>query len=175
MAKLARLMIPEQSLIIEPEKIAISGNGLIGELALRNMPRLTEIVLIGSEMAKYHLAFLKCDNGIIQIKGEISTSLMARCQRCLNQMTLNLTIPVNIGVISSHEESELLEDEMEPFLAEDKEVSLQELIEEEILLSLPISALHAEESCPVKQDVNEEITNRVNPFEVLKSLKKKNS
>jgi uncharacterized protein len=57
------------------------------------------------------------------------------------------------------------------------EVDLLQLIEDELILSLPIVALHAEENCSVGPDdmtfgIIEPEQERKNPFEVLKELKR---
>ena len=171
MAKLPRQMLQDQSLTIEPEKIALSGDVLSGKVFLKSMPRLSEYTEIHDELAIYKLEFLKCDNGVTQIMGDISTSLITLCQRCLTNFTINIKIPVSIGIIKNKEDIALLKDDLEPFLAEDNTVSLQQLIEEEILLSLPISPLHSVDVCPVVQTNQKYKSKRDNPFAVLKSIK----
>ncbi|MGK0299120.1 MAG: hypothetical protein ACI9XC_002748 [Gammaproteobacteria bacterium] len=170
-AKLPRQMIQDQSLTIEPEKIALSGEILNGKIFLKYMSRLSEFTEFHDELAIYKLEFLKCDNGVTQIKGEISASLITLCQRCLIKFTLNIKIPVNIGIIKNEEDIALLQDDMEPFLAEDNTISLHNLIEDEILLSLPISPLHSVDVCPVVQTNQKYKSMQDNPFTVLKSLK----
>jgi uncharacterized protein len=171
MAKLPRQMLLDQSLTIVPEKIALSGEILSGEVFLKFMTRLSEFTEIHDELAKYNLEFLKCDNGITQIRGEISTSLISLCQRCLINFTLNIDIPVSIGIIKNEEDIALLPDDLEPFLVEDDTISLLKLIEDEILLSLPISPLHSVDVCPKVQTNQKFKPKQDNPFTVLQSLK----
>ena len=57
------------------------------------------------------------------------------------------------------------------------EINLLQLFEDELILSLPIVALHAEEDCDIKQDEMsfgeiEPADERPNPFAVLKELKR---
>jgi uncharacterized protein len=50
------------------------------------------------------------------------------------------------GLVTSEDEAELLPGEFEPLLVTGSEVSLPDLVEDELLLSLPIVARH-EEAC----------------------------
>ena len=64
------------------------------------------------------------------------------CQRCMRPMTLQLSGYVKVALLSSAAEASTLADALEPVLAPEGRISVAELIEEEVLLSLPIVPMH---------------------------------
>jgi len=170
MAKLAHLMVEHLPFSIEPAMLALSGEKLEGEVPLKDMSRLAELALITDENAKYNLAFSKDEKGIVQISGDISTTLVMLCQRCLNNMPLTLNIPVSVGIVTYQDEIGSLAKDLEPYPAEECKISLLHLIEEEILLSLPMVPFHSNEECSATAIISELKAKPVSPFEVLKKI-----
>jgi uncharacterized protein len=171
MATLARLMSPDRSLVIQPARLAAAGEGLAGRLEFTYLQRISELVQNRDGYASYNLAFSKDDNGIINITGNLVAKLVVVCQRCLNEMELTIDSPIHIGIVGSQEEMKDLPDFLEPYLAEGREISLLKLIEEELLLGLPLSPLHSQERCPATQLVQGHTPGKRNPFAKLKDLK----
>jgi uncharacterized protein len=171
MAKLARLMPPDLPLAIQPARLAASGECLTGRLGFTDMPRISELVRNHQGTVSYRLVFSRDDKGIINITGNLSAGLLVLCQRCLNEMELIIDNPVNIGLVGSQEEAKDLPDQLEPFITEGREISLVRLIEEELLLGLPLSPLHSPAVCPATQVLKEYTPVKTNPFAVLKNVK----
>ena len=164
-------MTPDTPIMIEPEKYAVSGKHLTGDLALKDMVRLCELILNDDGIVVFSLDFRKDDKGIIHIQGEISASLEMLCQRCLNKMEFDVQNSVNVGIVRNRDEIELLPNNLEPLMAEDKKVSLTKLIEEELLLCLPLSPLHSVDNCSALETIKAYKATKDNPFAVLKSIK----
>ena len=77
------------------------------------------------------------------------------------------------GLITSEDEADALPKEFEPLLAQNYELSLIELVEDEILLSLPIVARHDEECSEILQkhkDDDRVQHDTYKPFAALKDL-----
>lgn len=73
----------------------------------------------------------------------------------------------------------MLPESYEPLLLEESTVSLLEMIEDELILLLPLVAKHNTSECHVEQDfaaspalVHDEPTEDQNPFAALEQLKK---
>ena len=80
------------------------------------------------------------------LDGHVEAELVLRCERCLEPVTKTIESDFRFGLVSSEDEAELLPREFEPLLVSGSEVSLPDLVEDELLLSLPIVARH-EEAC----------------------------
>jgi len=80
------------------------------------------------------------------LDGYVQAELVMRCERCLEPVTQSIESDFRFGLVSSEDEAGLLPREFEPLLVEGSELSLVDLLEDELLLSLPIVARH-EDAC----------------------------
>ena len=86
-------------------------------------------------------------------------SVQLTCQRCLAPMRVMVDGSARIVLVASEAEAERVPAEFEPVRAPEGRIRLRDLVEEELLLGLPIVALHAsEEDCrPQARDAGIEI------------------
>lgn len=171
MAKLHALMSADLPRIIDPGKFADSGERLEGQLQLQELDRIRELNLDGDAAVRFSLAFDRDEKGAVVITGELSGQLTVACQRCLNPMRLTLQSRINVGVVDDPKQMVALPEELEPVIAEEHKVSLLRLIEEELLLAMPLSPVHELSACPGAGLVGQHATKKENPFAVLKDLK----
>ena len=104
------------------------------------------------------------------------TALM-RCQRCMQPVSLPVSSSVRMALLQSAGDTAAVPEPLEPVLAAGGRVSVGELVEEELLLSLPIVPLHgAQTPCGLAADAGadeqetpaEAVTQR--PFAALGKL-----
>lgn len=136
------------------------------------MSRLAGMASKDMEEASYRLAFSRNDKGIITVTGEIKSELTVVCQRCLHDMVIPILSKVCIGIVNQESDLDALDEGLEPFQAEDGKISVLKLIEDEILLGLPLSPMHENVDCPATESLQEYTAEKQNPFAVLKSLKR---
>lgn len=105
---------------------------------------------------------------------------MLECQRCLEVYSHPLSVEFKLVLVQSEAEAEHLADEYEPLLTDREQIRTAELIEDELMLALPIVAMHAnEDDCSVQLDRQQGMADEAaeqhkpNPFEALKALKRK--
>lgn len=174
-----------QPLLIDNIAFAKRGEHLAGSLSLADCPRLAE--LLGSQAPagstttarKESLQGSNIDftlNGETNAAGQhflrltLSGTLITYCQRCLEQMPLNLDLGfdylvsnVNIDDVDTTE----LEDSDDYDLQEaSQSMDLLTLIEDEIIMATPIAPLHAENCAHGTMQSGE----KPNPFAALKGL-----
>lgn len=76
----------------------------------------------------------------------LNGSATLECQRCMQPMQIALDSTSQVALVAS--EAQRVPEDLEPVLAPAGRISIAELITEELLLSLPIVALHAgSETC----------------------------
>jgi uncharacterized protein len=95
----------------------------------------------------------------------VQTNLPLVCQRCFSPMPQALDASFEFAICDEPPEA-LLEDEEVDWLEPD-EASLESLVEDELLMALPIAVMH-EEQCTSLQKTSGE---KPNPFAALKDLK----
>ena len=113
---------------------------------------------------------------------ELTLSGTARlvCQRCLEAMDVGVEAAAEVGLVATEADVSRVPEELEPVLAPDGRISVGELVEEELLLTLPIVPLHADgeggacvaaDAPPLATDGREEEVQR--PFAQLAELLKR--
>jgi len=77
---------------------------------------------------------------------ELTLSGTARlvCQRCLGALDVGVETDTSVGLIATEADMNRVPEEFEPVLAPEGRISVGELVEEELLLTLPIVPLHAD-------------------------------
>jgi uncharacterized protein len=153
-----------------------------GRIALAEMTRLSDSLLDSSGDVSISLEFGIDNEGIRFIHGRVQAEVSLECQRCLEVLRYPIDSEFMLGLVRSTAEAELLPAHYEPLLVEDEPLFLRDIIEDELLLALPVVARHAPEDCHVElsvtaqPDVREDeqtgaaVTD--NPFAVLADLKK---
>lgn len=172
-----KVKLPKQ---LDPVKSAVKRSDYKGVLVSSDMSRLQETVAGVDEFIDVEVKFDIDAQGLSYFSGELSTNVSLVCQRCNEQFAQPVHVSFCFSPVqgSDAEENDELPDVYEPVEVNDHgEINLLQLFEDELILSLPIVALHAEEDCPVKQDDMsfgkiEPADERPNPFAVLKELKR---
>jgi uncharacterized protein len=78
----------------------------------------------------------------------LNGSAALECQRCMQPMQITLDSTSQVALVASEAQAQRVPEDLEPVLAPAGRISIAELITEELLLSLPIVALHAgSETC----------------------------
>jgi uncharacterized protein len=119
--------------------------------------------------------------GIRYLKGRLQTVVVLECQRCLQSTQTPIDADFALGLVQSIEMAEKLPSHYEPLLVESDSLFLRDIIEDELLLALPLVAMHDESQCI---DVNQQAADankrnnddrgeseKANPFAALAALK----
>jgi len=163
---------------VDPVKSAIKRSEYRGVLSSKDLTRFTEIVVSSAEWVDAVVQFEKDAQGLTVFHGQLSTDAVLICQRCNGEFNLPLRAQFCFSPVQGRQDSETLPEAYDPVEVNDHgEVDLLQLLEDELILALPIVPLHAEEECSVKADNMqfgkiEPEPIRVNPFAVLKELKR---
>jgi uncharacterized protein len=173
---------------IDPRRLdmaafAAADGELSGELALEGLARLAESV-IGMEPPGAPVHWQAEGRMRSVAGGEAETWLhlssqacvSLRCQRCLQPMAAPLDVDRWIRFVRDAAEAEALDAELEDDVLElPRQLDLHELIEDELLLALPLVPRHevCPEPLPQGSDPEVDVPERPNPFAALEQLKKK--
>ena len=104
---------------------------------------------------------------------EVSGSVPLVCQRCLKLMPWKIDGRATVALIAADSQADRVPEHLEPVLAAGGRISLRELFEEELLLDLPIVALHSDErDCKPAASADQESAVQ-RPFERLGELLKR--
>lgn len=160
--------------LVEPYKMAAKQQVLDGELALSSMLRVSKGLASQQGNLAYKLGFLTDQQGLCVISGELHGLLNVRCQRCMQTFNQIVGCTFAVSPVKDDMAAKDLPDEYEPVILVDGKVDLPELIEDELILAMPIVAMHAENDSACIQpqvETQQAQAELKNPFQVLQALK----
>ena len=160
---------------IDPVQLAERGARLTGTLPLKSMPRIAQGSLAGSGDVVIDLSFERSEGEkIFLMHGALRVPLRVSCQRCLEAMDLKLEASPWVILMKAGERLARNEADAD-ILVVDKPLSLSALVEDELLLAMPMVPMHDLNQCPAKSYVTRARRAGVigrNPFAVLSRMKK---
>jgi len=143
-------------------------------MPLSSMPRLLAAVEEEDKAVEVEFQFSRGDYGAPQVSGRCSARLNFECQRCLGSCELDISAVFVLHLARNETQMQELPDEADALLLSDDYLNLTEVIEDELLLQLPLVPMHQNTDCSEYlnrvADTNEPPV-RDNPFAVLKNLK----
>lgn len=166
-------MPPELPETIDPMRLAKTGKELSGSYDMRQFDRVNASLEDGSDaQVLFKLEFSRDNqNQLYSIVGDLETALPQVCQRCMQPMLHQLCGTIKVAIVSNEAEVENLPAEFEPYIDTGVPVKLQDFIEDELLLAMPLVSLHEGQECPAADKFKHVETAKDNPFAELKNLK----
>jgi uncharacterized protein len=156
--------------VLDGLAFASEGAVVAGFVALAALPRLAEVLADDAGRLDCRVTGSRDCDGRCWLALDVSGTLGLVCQRCLKKLVFPVGIQTRLLLVPPGQawpDEELAEDGFDAVAAE-KEMALLSLIEDEVLLALPIAPMH--ETCATPMPVVEE--HEPSPFAVLAKLKK---
>jgi uncharacterized protein len=156
-------------LIADPFRFATEGRHLEGELAVADLLRLADVLADSHGRLVYRIEGATDENRRPLLVLKAQGSLNLRCQRCLGGLAWPLAIETTLQPVRAGEmipDEELEDDEIDAIEVEG-ELDVVALVEDEVLLALPIAPRH-EECEPPRPEGG---AKKESPFAALASLR----
>lgn len=157
-------------IFIDSLEFAREKQRLTGVFPVSSLNRLGDILAEAGGSLKW-LVVGECDAEFKQfLVVEVAGELQLRCQRCLGALTHDLRIHSRLQLVPFGEawpDEELEDDEVDPIEASGTQ-SLLTLVEDEVLLALPVAPRHR--NCALPHYADGSVA--VSPFADLAALKK---
>jgi len=159
--------LPDQLKLFNFAKKEISLSGIY---QISDFPRITEIASNKKDNISVDLSFYLKNNKTPCVDGIIELDIVLACQRCLDDLSIELEVNFNLAFARHNQESEELDSHYEIYVTEDEELATHDLISDEILLSIPMVPTHNYDCIKEinKQEIVEEKSE--NPFAILKNI-----
>jgi uncharacterized protein len=162
---------------LDPLRRAEQAAVLRGWVALRRMGRLARSLCGAEGRVDVELHFDRDAQRIPFVQGRVQARLMMICQRCLEPMEVRIERDLLLALVRSEAEAERLPAKYEPLLVTSTSIAVAEIIEDELLLALPIVPRHAagEPCCartPRRVGGGDGVAQARYPFAVLGRLKR---
>ena len=165
---------------IDPNRTAQKRLSYEGIIPMNTLTRFTESLRAGDGDIAVVIDCGTDEQGLVFIKGEAHCTVSLTCERCGDEMSLAIDssfayTPVK-GDDSAHDEIPERYDVVEK--DEHGEVNLRQLVEDELILALPLFPMHDDGQCDTHKvqmswgEIEPE-PEKPNPFAILQELKKK--
>ena len=160
--------LPDHIKLFNFAKKEISLSGLY---QISDFPKISEITSNKKDNVRVDLSFYLKNNKTPCVDGIIELDIVLACQRCLDDLSIGLKVNFNLAFVRHNQESEELDSNFVIYVIEEEELATNDLISDEILLSIPMVPTH-DYDCMAeinKQGIVEETAE--NPFTILKKIK----
>ncbi len=159
--------------VVEPFKWADRAVHVMADVPLSTFSRLSEGALDPSVTVHVDCRFERDAQHVSWLRGRMEVSMRVACQRCLEPVALPLEVDLDLALLREEAQADRLPDDADFLVVDEHDVSLADILEDELLLAVPYTPVH--DACelgyapaaPEKADVRKE-----NPFQVLAALKK---
>jgi uncharacterized protein len=127
---------------VDVKLLALQGVRAGQEYPLAGLPRLRESLLSPAGLAVAQFVFQQVE-GMPAVQATVEATVQLRCQRCLQPFGCPLESRARLVFVTSDAEAGRVPEGWEAITVDPHRVELAELVEDELLLSLPIVPLHA--------------------------------
>ena len=154
------------------QKEVTRGGEFQGKIEISDLARLSEFLLSDSTEIAVEFNFYQSEYDIPAVEGRIKTRLTVECQRCLKAMEIPLDMEFKLLINAS---DDLIADtHLDSVDCEEGKLDIFEVVEDELILELPLVTMHDDMTCnkfwPAQEESSELVTEE-NPFSVLAKLK----
>ena len=163
---------------VDPFKSAIKRSTYEGVMLARDMQRFSAAVCDVLDDIAIFVKFDTDVQGLTYFEGKLQTRASLVCQRCNECFVHSVDVHFCFCPVKDADTEDEIPEIYEPVEVDEfGEVDLLSLFEDELILTLPIVAMHRDEDCAMKVsdmsygDITPEET-KPNPFAVLKELKR---
>jgi len=157
---------------IDSLDFARNGKQIDAEVPFAELPRLLDVLDNSQGVLRYTVqgSLDAQDNPMLEIS--MSGKCQLRCQRCLQGMDYVIQHDARL-MLCDQDGLDAQDDDQEEFdrILADAHLDVPALLEEEILLSLPIAPRHESGACQLTEGGNRQKENK-HPFAVLEKLKR---
>jgi uncharacterized protein len=165
-------LLPRQG---DPRKFAQQGISLQGVVPVSALSRLVDALQEPAGEIQVNLVFGLSEEKKKIVTGHASANVSLMCQRCLSPVTVLVESHISLGIVWDEEHASALPEYLDPWIVGEGAADFFEMIEEEMLLSLPGVAYH-EVLCVDNKLFSSgkpvEIKQEKNPFQVLEQFKR---
>lgn len=158
-------------IIIDAFAFGRSSEQQAGKLSLDALERLRAECVSEQGEVEWRLSGKMHASGYAGLQLEVNAQVQLRCQRCLEAFSFGIESITTIVLADNEEQADeidaALEDDAIEVVTGSRSFDIQALIEDEVLLAIPLSPKH--EVCPAKEKLDAfAMTQKESPFAALK-------
>ena len=137
-------------IVFSPSDCARSNRKWQGSLSLTTFPRLYEAVGKLQETVNVRLEFSRDENDRIRTFGQIQTKAKLRCNACTLEKEVPFSVTLDVRLVRSEQEAREIFGKFDAIVVHDDKITLQELVEDDVLMSMPSQVCDDQDACPYR-------------------------
>ncbi|QLC74531.1 DUF177 domain-containing protein [Pseudomonas sp. LPB0260] len=162
---------------VDPRKLADRGTALEGTVPLAGLLRLCDPLADNQGMVRAKFIFERDERNAVVMRSELEVEVKMVCQRCLELVALPIQSACDYAVVKEGANTQSVPKGYDVLELGEEPLDLLALVEDELLLALPIVPAHDPEDCQQpagleEPESSEDEVTRSNPFSVLAQLKR---
>lgn len=167
-------LLPNQ---IDIRKLTTKGVEITSNFTPKVMKRLASLLANTEGAIAAELNFYVDEGRKRRVDGHVKARVNVVCQRCLEPVSVNVESDFELAIVWTDDQAKQLPRPLEPLIVGEELVDLADIVEEELILSLPVVSYHNNDGCKqVKLTFGESqdaptVEPKENPFNVLEQLK----
>jgi uncharacterized protein len=138
-------MAADWSRAVDIERLADAGERVDFDTPLDVFPRLAGELADATGRAVGHVAVTRERRQPVAVVS-VQAVLPLVCQRCLRPVIIEVRSDARVALVADLDAADRLDSSVEPVVVEDGRVALRDLVEEELLLAVPLVPRHEDES-----------------------------
>lgn len=131
--------LPER---VDPRRLAITGGAVTGAVDVAKLTRLADRLATGAAeggRATLHLQFAEDAQRRIEVGGRVAAKLALQCQRCLRPFEWTADLDLRLIAVADEEAAAGVPRDREPVVVPAGGLDPAALIEDELILALPLA------------------------------------
>ena len=156
--------------IIDSLEFALNGRELRGDIAVESLDRLADELSERSGRVNFLLQGGADQRGRPQLHLQLDGTVVLQCQRCLGRLEFPVELDTQLLLLDEKASAAEVEVEDLDAVPVNPELDVWSLVEDEVILALPIAPRHPEGVCEATGRLKDDAAS---PFAVLSGLKDK--
>ena len=134
---------------LDHKKAASQARKIKAQVPIDLLPRFSEILVDSDGDVDIELAFSSSHQGRTRIQGRAQLIVGLICQNCMQpfKQPINCEIDVKLACSNVESDTEVLDCRTDVIVCNDREISLTDLVEDELIMSLPMIPRHNNLNC----------------------------
>lgn len=133
---------------VSPREYARNNRSWRGEIPVTTFDRLVSEISADTESVEVQLAFSCDENDHVRMQGHASVIAEVACHRCSESVSTTIRADIDARIVRSEDIASNLAQDTDVIVVTDNPVSVTELVEDDLIMSIPWRVCQQPEDCP---------------------------
>ncbi len=132
---------------VDARKIFTQKGVISGSMELQRLEQICKSLADLQGEVSARIAFTVDESGSKLITGDLQATVNVYCQRCLEPLAIELKDAIELILVPDEESAAALDKSLDPWIADNQKIDIVRLIDEQLVLCMPIVILHDTGPC----------------------------